>query len=179
MKVNLGSGPHLLHGWINVDLGYPELAVKGLIPIDLSKGSLPWSDGVADFIYSEHFIEHIKRPQALTLMRECYRILRPGGVMRISTPDLWVLINHYNKRKLICLPGVWEPPTLCQMLNGGLHEWGHQFVYDIDEMFNLLIEAGFSHDSIKRKSWRESDYADLSGREVRPFFNEIIVEVTR
>jgi predicted SAM-dependent methyltransferase len=174
VKVNLGSGPHPIPGWKNFDL----IDHPGVINHDLTT-PLPIGDGLVDLIYSEHFLEHIKRPEALRLMKECFRILKPGGVMRISTPALEFLVDHYNAGHTFQLPGAWEPKTPCQMLNGGLHEWGHQFVYDIDELYILLVEAGFEHTKMKRKMWRESDHPELREREVRPWLEELIVEATR
>lgn len=50
-------------------------------------GRLDFEDATFDFIVSEHFFEHLQLPDALALMRECGRILRPGGVIRTSVPD--------------------------------------------------------------------------------------------
>jgi len=50
-------------------------------------GRLEFEDSSFDFIVSEHFFEHLTLPDALALLRECQRILRPGGVIRTSVPD--------------------------------------------------------------------------------------------
>ena len=50
-------------------------------------GRLDFDDATFDFIVSEHFFEHLTLPDALALLRECQRILRPGGVIRTSVPD--------------------------------------------------------------------------------------------
>jgi len=83
LKVNLGCGPLGRAGWINVD-GYPiDNTVLGL---DL-RNPLPFSDGFASHIHCEHFLEHLEFDQALRLMGECFRILQPGGSMRLILPD--------------------------------------------------------------------------------------------
>ncbi|GEP44588.1 methyltransferase domain-containing protein [Brevifollis gellanilyticus] len=50
-------------------------------------GRLDFEDASFDFIVSEHFFEHLQLPDALALMKECQRLLRPGGVIRTSVPD--------------------------------------------------------------------------------------------
>ena len=49
--------------------------------------SLPFDDSSISFIYSEHFFEHLFQDEALSLFRECRRILRPFGVIRTCVPD--------------------------------------------------------------------------------------------
>ena len=48
---------------------------------------LPFENDSIDFIYSEHFFEHLFFDEALSLMQECYRILKPNGVIRTCVPD--------------------------------------------------------------------------------------------
>jgi predicted SAM-dependent methyltransferase len=79
-KVQLGCGNNRFPGWTNVDL---EPGAD--IIMDLSKGNLPFASGEIDFIYSEHFIEHITREQGIALFVECARTLKAGGTMRLST----------------------------------------------------------------------------------------------
>ena len=50
-------------------------------------GRLDFEDASFDFILSEHFLEHLNLPDALALLRECRRLLRPGGIIRTSVPD--------------------------------------------------------------------------------------------
>lgn len=53
---------------------------------DLRKDSLPYADNTFDLIWCSHVIEHL--PDPLHLLSECLRVLRPGGVLVIRTPDL-------------------------------------------------------------------------------------------
>src|SRR5690606_10146239 len=62
--------------------------------IDLRKG-LPLPDETADFVYSSHFLEHITYPHASKLIKECHRVLKHGGWLRIACPDLRLIANKY------------------------------------------------------------------------------------
>lgn len=172
-RLHLGCGGNLLPGWANVDL---ETAA-GVIQHDLTE-PFPLPTGTVQFIYSEHFIEHITRAQALALLRECQRVLAPGGVIRLSTPNLRKLLDEYSARRTAEWSDVdWHPSTPCQMVNEGMRLWGHQFVYDPDELTLLLHEAGF--EQITQVPWRESLHPELKGLECRPFHGEIIVEAMK
>jgi SAM-dependent methyltransferase len=48
---------------------------------------LPFRDASFDFAFAEHFLEHLFLDDAVRLFRECYRALRPGGVLRVLVPD--------------------------------------------------------------------------------------------
>ena len=47
------------------------------------------------FVFSEHMIEHVSRPDGILMLEECFRILRPGGVVRIVTPNLETIMGIY------------------------------------------------------------------------------------
>jgi predicted SAM-dependent methyltransferase len=81
-KLNLGCGAHLREGWVNVDLG----GAGGSVDWDLTK-PIPLPDHSIRFIYSEHFIEHITRDEALRHFSDCRRLLSAEGVLRLSTPN--------------------------------------------------------------------------------------------
>ncbi len=169
-RLHLGCGNHVLENWHNVDLEGPAEVIKW----DLSK-ALPIASNSVELIFSEHFIEHIPKPRARKLLRSCYDALRPGGILRLSTPDLDALIVAYQQKRLRDWADVeWLPASPCQMVNEGMRNWGHEFVYNKSELFELLRECGFTH--IKSVEWRKSDHPDLYKLECRPFHQEIIVE---
>ena len=57
----------------------------------------PWPDASAEAIYSSHTLEHLSRDDGARLLRECSRVLAPGGVIRIVVPDLGVILSDYEK----------------------------------------------------------------------------------
>ena len=58
-------------------------------------GVLPLADAGMDIVYSSHFIEHVPRDCVLALLRECRRVLRPGGLLRLVVPDLLEMCSRY------------------------------------------------------------------------------------
>lgn len=139
MRLNLGCGHAIKEGWVNIDRD----AHPGVFVHDLST-PLPFEDGSVEEIYSEHFIEHINEETACKLLEECYRVLAPGGRIRISTPDLDTLVESYLFKKLNFYKSTgWFPGTPCRMLNEGMRLWGHQFLYNLDELGWILQGVGF------------------------------------
>lgn len=61
---------------------------------DVTQG-LPFQNNEVDGVYSEHFIEHLSQTDGIGFLRECRRILKPGGTIRIATPDLEVSARNY------------------------------------------------------------------------------------
>lgn len=172
-KLHLACGSNIIEGWANIDL---DRGPK-IISLDLTK-PLPVEDGKIDYIYSEHFIEHISREEALLLLKECYRTLRPEGVVRITTPNLKKLISEYALGNLEEWKDVnWLPLSSCRLINEGMRWWGHQFLYDENELKTILGEAGF--DNLKILEWKKSEHKELEGLECRPYHEEIIIEATR
>src|ERR1700722_6913488 len=55
--------------------------------LDISE-ALPFGDGCVDWVYAEHLIEHVPPPVGIGWLTEVRRILAPGGLLRITTPDL-------------------------------------------------------------------------------------------
>ncbi len=172
-KLHLGCGNHIIEGWANIDMAGPDEVIKW----DLSR-PLPVESESVRHIYSEHFIEHISLDQATGLLGECRRVLTPGGVLRVSTPDLRKLIDVYLAGRLSEFHDVgWSPATPCRLLNEGMRSWGHQFLYDADELKRILETCGFG--KITQVRWRESSHQELRELECRPFHDEIILEAVK
>src|SRR5688572_6900627 len=107
LKLNLGCGPNLKPGWVNVDLS-PEADLH----LDLRE-PLPFEDGSVAMIYSEHFFEHLAYAngfesgawsglelpghpsEALAFLRESLRVLMPAGVFSVAVPDAERAIRAY------------------------------------------------------------------------------------
>ncbi len=89
--LNLGCGRQFHQAWVNVDLSPCD---KSVCQIDISRG-LPFSDNRFDAIYHSHLLEHLDYRQGQLLIGECYRALKPGGILRIVVPDLEQIARLY------------------------------------------------------------------------------------
>ena len=168
-KLHLGSGARLLQGWANLDING-----LGSLIWDLRK-PLPLAKAQIRFVYTEHFIEHIERDYAVRLFSHARKVMVPGGVLRVSTPDLVKLVDDYRAGQVVRMEhGGWFPETPCRMVNEGMRMWGHTFVYDKAELVGLLRECGFN--SIQRVQWGESEHPELRNLESRPDFADLIIE---
>jgi len=93
VKVNLACGRTYVRdgGWVNLDY---SPANADIVQADLL-GSLPFSSGSAALVYCSHFLEHIPRTRVAGFLSECWRILSPGGVIRLVLPDLEEMCQEY------------------------------------------------------------------------------------
>lgn len=91
VKINVGSGDWEKPGWINLD--YPSehyhkmQSHHKIIPYDIRHNELPFENNSVGAIYSSHVIEHVENEYVSKLFDECYRVLKVGGVLRITCPD--------------------------------------------------------------------------------------------
>lgn len=172
-KLHLACGGNRMPGWANVDLEGPS----GVIKLDLTR-PLPSRTDTLSAIYCEHFIEHIERDAAVRLLKECHRSLRPGGVLRLSTPNLQVLIAEYQAGRTDHWADMhWTPASPCQLINEGMRLWGHRFLFDAPELESVLRSAGFVQ--MQPCRWQESEHEALRKLECRPFHGELIYECTK
>lgn len=89
--LNLGCGDRFHPDWENVDFYAtgPNVRVH-----DLRKRT-PYPDASFDVVYHSHVLEHFPRDAALILLQECYRLLKPGGIIRVAVPDLERIARLY------------------------------------------------------------------------------------
>ena len=172
-RLHLACGNHVLDDWANLDLENNGQVIGW----DLTH-RLPVRSDTIELIYSEHFIEHLPLDQAAIFLTECHRVLRPDGILRLSTPSLKKIVDEYlsGRTSEWCDVG-WNPATPCRLVNEGLRLWGHQFVYDVDELKRLLGNTGYRQ--VTQVTWRESPTPALRNLESRPFHGEIIFEAIK
>lgn len=151
--LNLGCGPERLPDCINVDLYFPAE-----LRLDLTR-PLPIPEASVDAIISQHFLEHIPASAGARLIAECARILRPGGWLRISTPDLEWMVRRY-------LEEVEKGEArAAATLNERLRAHDHQHIYDYAALASLFTHAGLI--DVRRARPQESACPWLRGRESR------------
>ncbi len=89
--LNLGCGTHFHPAWCNLDLVSDDAAVQ---EHDIRQ-RLPFPSGTFDAVYHSHVLEHLTPAQGEQLIQECYRVLSPGGILRIVVPDLERIAQIY------------------------------------------------------------------------------------
>jgi predicted SAM-dependent methyltransferase len=107
------------------------------IVLDVTQG---FSFSGVDYIYCEHFIEHLRFDQGFRFLEACYEALSDGGVLRLSTPNLdWVYLTHYSVGSC----DVSKRITNTFMLNRAFYGWGHQFLYCREVLSEVFAAVGF------------------------------------
>ena len=191
VKVNLGCGLAVAAGWINVDASlnalvasWPRAMHKLLYRLsgsnryysleqycdllenhvfmhhDLSH-SIPLKDETADFVYSSHFLEHLFKTDAERLLKDCHRVLKPGGIVRICVPDLAYAISLYvagEKEQMLANYFFVEDKESFLAR--------HKYMYDFELLKTLLEKIGFSQ--VTRCNYQEGRTPDLAVLDNRP-----------
>lgn len=151
-KLQIGAHVFLLPGWLNSDL-YPQSINS--ITLDATK-AFPLPTASFDYVFSEHQIEHIAYEQAVAMLGECRRILRPGGKIRLALPSLDRMIELFQPERTdlqdryinymtnLSWPTV-RDPIPCFAINSAFMDWGHRFLYDRATLRKTLEMAGFGH----------------------------------
>jgi predicted SAM-dependent methyltransferase len=161
-KLQIGSGFNILSGWLNSDY---QPVPKDQLRLDATK-PFPIDDNEFDYIFSEHIIEHIEYADGLSMLNECFRVLRHNGTIRISTPDLTFLLDLYRKDKSDLQKEYikWSIDNFIDgadydddifVINNYMRDWGHQFIYDEKTLRTSLEKAGFTN--ITRRQLNQSD----------------------
>jgi predicted SAM-dependent methyltransferase len=170
--LHCGCGLNLQPGWINTDSSRlsDEQGIR-TIPEQLmsfddsiwyvehnSAQPFPFSDGSIDWIFSEHFIEHLTLDETIFWLSEMRRLLVKGGWIRISTPDLRKYVEGYldesnqffnrHRQTLQNLLRTSTPNRKAWMINQIFYHWGHKWIYDFDEIRYAAVSAGFQADAV-------------------------------
>ncbi|BCB89134.1 class I SAM-dependent methyltransferase [Phytohabitans suffuscus] len=135
---------------------------------------LPFADGSVDWVYAEHLVEHVSLSDGTGWLAEVRRILAPGGVLRVTTPDLATYVDGYRTggaffsrhrgRMRAAGLGPPMPSRRAFMFNQLFYLYGHRWLYDFEELAYALSTAGFPAEDVRRCAFREGarpDVADL------------------
>lgn len=168
-KLQLGAGGNDLDGWLCSDL-FPQ---PHEIYVDVTE-RLPFPDRTFDYVFSEHQIEHVPYSYGVFMLHECFRVLKPGGVLRIATPDLERIVALYaaeksdlQQRYIRFVTDKFIPETSdyspCFVVNCDVRSWEHQFIYDFATLAQEMHRAGFVE--VTRHAAGESGDVALRGLE--------------
>ena len=134
MKLHLGCGKLKLPNYVNIDISSPladmQLDIRNLKEFD---------DNTVNEIYVCHVLEHFKRREITTVLLEWNRILKKGGLLRISVPDFEKVVKMYNQTQDIS--------NLLGFLNGGQKDDYdcHYCNFDIRILTTILKKVGFDN----------------------------------
>ena len=152
--VNLGCGPNLVSGWINIDF----FAVKGVDYAADLRYPLKIASASVDGVFSEHTLEHLAYPDADRLLGECHRIMKSGSRIRIVVPDVSLFISNcyegnsawFARWEALHFSGSLSEERQRRRLSSPLEalsfvtqEYGHQSCWDFETLSNHLGKNGF------------------------------------
>jgi len=165
---HFGCGNYLADHYINIDVSdtmfdaFLETNKVYLVPnrsldcyflrCDITLG-VPLPSDYYQTVYHCHFLEHLDNQQGWEFLKECWRILAPGGTMRVVVPDLELWCKSYVEKRMEFLtwyqtqldsnPTLYSTPG--QILMGHLQGWQHKMAYDFDTLEHLLTTLGFTN----------------------------------
>lgn len=150
MKLHLGCGSRYIPGFVHID------AIKYRhVDIVSSVDKLPLVDNSADLIYASHVLEHFGRFEYINVLKEWYRLLKPGGELRLAVPDFSACVNIY-------ISGGFgddiSSSALIGLICGGqrnIYDF-HKMIFDELSLSRVLFGIGFN--KVARWNWRETEH---------------------
>ncbi len=142
IKLNLGVGARVVHGFIGVDLG----GNKKDVTCDLTELASLIPNNSVDEIYSRHVVEHFPRKEAPGIIKDWCSLLKPGGKITLNFPNLDLYIDYYIANR-----------SRIPMEEFGRWVYGnqkdqydvHKVAYNEDYMSRILNDAGMKVISIE------------------------------
>jgi predicted SAM-dependent methyltransferase len=142
--LNLGSGPRGIDDgkWINID-GFKDRNVHYLCDFNRP---LPFKDETFDAIFCEHVLEHFDYENGKNLMKECLRVLKKNGVIRIVVPDGYIILNAYFREpEFIVKYKECQTNNPMEAVNAWFYQrYEHQCIYDGAYLVDMLLSTEFA-----------------------------------
>lgn len=159
----ISTEPHHLY-LVDGDRLFVELDIAEALPFD--------TDSV-DWVHAEHLIEHVSLSTAIAWLTEVKRIIAPGGVVRLTTPDLHRYVDAYlgdgtffaehRERVHAVMHGADPMPERpAFMVNQIFYLYGHRWIYDADELRHALSEAGFDPSQVRVRAFADGHRPDVA-----------------
>jgi len=195
-KLHVGCGNILLRDWLNItfepreEYGNIKRKEDGVLWLNYNLlKKWPIEDQSIQFVAGSHFIEHLDLNGGVFFFKEAYRVMKKGGVIRISCPDLFTYAENYlkNNKEFFNNSFIQEACTFKNAVtpgeifiakaydSGGAHKW----FYDFDSLKHLMESAGFCE--VKKTTRRTGNVPDLeriefSAREIESLYVEALKE---
>lgn len=149
MKVHLGCGKIHIPGFFHIDvIDYPHIDLRHEVD------RLPMvADASVDLVYACHVLEHFQRRDETRVLAEWYRILKPGGILRVAVPDFSAIVELYTRTKKLS-------DVMGLLFGRGDFLYNIHFnVYDEESLTKALVGVGFQN--VHRYDWRTTEHADI------------------
>jgi predicted SAM-dependent methyltransferase len=182
-KINIGSGMISLPEYCNLDI-----YTQADLIIDLERKLLPFKDNSIDVAVCISTINYFTRKRGEEIIKDTFRVLKPGGIARFGVQDLKLIVTKYinNDREFFFqkLPDGRERftgATIADKINSWFYGYacgknrGGKYFYDYETLALLFKEAGFS--KIENKKYQESAIPNITAIDNRPeqmFFLEAV-----
>jgi predicted SAM-dependent methyltransferase len=152
LELHLGCGDKHFPGMLNCEFRATKAADLVMDCGNLSK----LCDGSVDRIFSHAFFEHLYKRQQVPLLRDCFRVLREGGVVVfLGIPDMQEIAGHYLSKSRGIVSEIFDLYHVYRYTHGdpemAPHYWTeqlHKSIFDKDYLKYLLCAAGFKHNII-------------------------------
>lgn len=139
-KIHIGCGGNYLPGFINIDGNFQH---KLDYLLDIRVG-LPFPNESIDFIYSCHMLEHVYIHEAINILKIWYKVLKPGGYVRLTLPDFNYSIKILqDKAAQSKFPRAFNSPS-GQAINFLFCNGQHKYAFSYDMFIELSSQVGFS-----------------------------------
>ena len=173
--INLCSGEVMLDEYINIDLD-----LRSDLKLDLEKKLLPFQNNSIDRVVMMSAINYFKYDRASIIIDDIYRILKPGGIIRVGVQDLELISKKYldkdykfffqtNKNFTQRFHG----ETLGDKINyffyrggSGIRSKHHKYMWDFNSLKFLFHKSGF--EKIENKKFLDSNIPNIDKIDNRP-----------
>ena len=152
MKLHLGCGQRFIPGFVPVDAVAMPHVDHAMDVRQLAR----FPNESADLIYASHVLEHFGRNEYMDVLREWRRVLKPGGILRLSVPDFAACAALYYEQGLADgLSG------LVGLIAGGQRDQSdvHKMIFDRELLTRSLLGAGFAE--VRSWDWRTTEHAEV------------------
>ncbi len=151
MKLHLGCGQRNIPGFVNVDvLPAAHVGIVGRVE------RLPLADACASLIYASHILEHFDRHAYKAVLAEWFRVLKPGGILRLAVPNFAACAAIYYENGLVDgLSGL-----VGLIIGGQRDEYDfHKMIFDEAFLRRVLLGIGFRE--VRGWDWRTTEHAGV------------------
>jgi predicted SAM-dependent methyltransferase len=151
VKLNLGCWDRIIPGFINIE----SQDIPGVDIVADVKNLKMFEDSTVELIYASHVIAYFDQFEIIDVFAEWKRVLRPGGTLRVSTPNLLSLISIYEMS--LSVDKIKGP--LYGRMFGSQGLIFHRQIFDQDALTKLFVECGF--ENVEDWDWRKTEHAKI------------------